>query len=253
MWPTLSLGRITFPTAGLVTILGIYLALVAVERAGRRLRLPHVTIYNLGVALLLAGFVGARLTFVFLHWNAFQENLLGIVWPINSGYNLWGGLWLGLMTAFFYGRARRLAWRPTLDALAPGLVVALLVISLADLLGGPGLGEFSTLPWAIPVHGSLRHPVQLYEIVMTLFALAAWQTAVSQGGPAGQAGLATVGMLSFGRLLTDAFRANTPLIAGYHLLQILSLLILLACLLLLARRPSPPEPQPSLDINADAA
>lgn len=249
MWPTISLGRVTLPSAGLIYILGIYVALVVVERAARRLRLPHVALYSLAANALLAGFVGARLTFVFSHWSAFQDNWLGIVWPLTTGYSVGGGLIVALATAVLYGRARRLAVAPALGALVPGLAVGLLVVSLADLVGGPGLGKLTDVPWALPVHGSLRHPVQLYEMLTQLVALGLWQINVDRGASAEQSGLATLAGLSLGRLLTDAFRANTLLIDGYHTWQILSLLSLLLCLVWLARlnRPVTPTAPPDVD------
>lgn len=249
MWPTISLGRVTLPSAGLIYILGIYVALVVVERAARRLSLPHATLYSLAANALLAGFVGARLTFVFTHWSAFQDNWLGIVWPLTSGYSAAGGLIIGLAAAVFYGRARRLAFLPALGALAPGLAVGLLVISLADLVGGPGLGKLADVPWALPIHGSLRHPVQLYEIATLLAALGLWQIGVDRGASAEQAGLTTLAGLSFGRLLTDAFRSNAWLIDGFHAWQILSLLGLLLCLLALARLNRPAGAPPASDID----
>lgn len=249
MFPTLSLGRFTFPTAGLVYILGIYLALSLVEQAARRRRLNHVALYNLATYALLAGFVGARLTFVLTHWDAYQSNWLGIIWPLNSGYNAWGGLLLAALTALFYARSRRLAAWDTLDALTPGLIFGLMIISLADFVGGPGLGEFTTVPWALPIHGALRHPVQLYEIMAGLAALGVWLRLADQPGPAGRLALLSVAVYCAGRLLTDAYRANTPLtLEGYHIVQIVCLIILLTALGLAARlgRPVTPAETPPL-------
>ena len=66
--------------------------------------------------------------------------------------------------------ARQLPPAGTLDALAPGLVVGLMVVSLADFLAGPGYGSETTLFWAIDLFGVRRHPVQLYEsLTMLLF------------------------------------------------------------------------------------
>ncbi len=243
MFPTLSLGRFTFPTAGLIYILGIYLALSMVEQAARRRRLNHVALYNLATYALLAGFVGARLTFVFLHWNAYQNNLLGIIWPLNTGYNVWGGLIVAGLTALFYARARRLGGWETLDALTPGLILGLMIISLADFVGGPGLGDFTAVPWALPIHGTLRHPVQLYEMLVGLGALGVWLRLADQSAFPGQLALLTLSVYSAGRLITDAYRANTPLTAGgYHLVQIVCLAILLMALLLIARLSRPVAP-----------
>lgn len=242
MYPTLEIGPLVIPTAGLVYILGLWLALSAVERAAARLGLHVPATYTLAVTGVAAGFVGARLIFVSLHWQAYADNLLGIVWPLTSGFNLPAGLLVGVAAAFLYGRARDLPSAATLDALAPGLLVALIAVSLADFLAGPGYGQQADLPWSISLFGIRRHPVQLYEIAAGAGGLLAWRWAVGMlpdrrsGRFSGQPFLVSAAIYSAGRLLADAYRANTPLTTGgYHVVQIISLAVLLVCLFFLAR------------------
>lgn len=109
MLPYLNLGPIGLPTAPLVYLFGMWLALYAVDRAARRQGQEPEPLYALASAALLAGFVGARLTFVLVHWSSFDDNLLGIIWPLTSGYSAGGGVLIGAATAFFYGRWRRLS------------------------------------------------------------------------------------------------------------------------------------------------
>lgn len=236
MYPTLSLGPLVLPTAGIIYILGAWLVLTVIERAARSLQLDADSTYGLAATALAAGFIGARLIFVILHWPAFQENLIGIIWPLNSGYNFVGGVVIGGAAGLLYGRAKQLPPGSTLDALAPGLLVALMCVSLADFLGGPGYGSESTLPWAIDVFGIERHPIQIYELLVAGLALAVWWWGFKRREFEGQLFLMATAVYAAGRLFVDAFRANTPLIAnGFHLVQIASLVILLACLLVFAR------------------
>ena len=101
MYPTLNLGPFVFPTAGIVYLLGVWLSLTLIERAAKQLHLNVEATYGLVVTGLIAGFLGARLLFVAEYWAAFQENLLGIIWPLTSGYNLGGGLFLARRGRFF--------------------------------------------------------------------------------------------------------------------------------------------------------
>lgn len=240
MLPTISLGSIVIPTAGLVYILGAWITLSVIERAAKASNLDAEATYSLSAVALAAGFIGARLTFVVLHWSAYQNNLGGIVWPLTSGFEIWGGLFFGLTAAFFYGRARQLPPLATLDALVPGLLTAFIIISLADFLGGPGYGEETDVFWGILLFGVRRHPVQIYEIVIGLLALLVWWRNLGHRTFDGQLFLIGTAVYSGGRLLVDPYRANAWLTSsGYHILQIFSLLILLACLLILARKMIP--------------
>ncbi len=213
MFPALNLGPFVLPTTALTLIIGAFIVLTLAERAAAYLGLDVQAFSGLVTTGLLAGVVGARFTFVFLHWPAYQANLLGIFWPLNSGFSLIGGLIFGCAAMFFYGRFKQLPPGQTLDALAPVLVTGLMFVSLADFLGGPGYGTFTTLPWGITQFEIRRHPVQLYEIA---------------GG--------AVALLT-GRLFIDTFRANAWLNQGWHVLQIICLVITILCLILLSRMP----------------
>jgi phosphatidylglycerol:prolipoprotein diacylglycerol transferase len=236
MLPTIQIGPFLFPTAGLIYLLGAWLSLTTLERTAKRLNLDAEAVYGLGATAVFAGLIGARLAFVALYWPAFRQNPLGIIWPLTTGYNLWGGLMVGAAAAFFYGRLKRLAPAPTLDALTPGLMVALMALSLADFLAGPGYGTLTSLPWGISLFGVRRHPVQLYEILLGLAALLLWWRLANHRLFAGQLFLLTIAFYCGGRLFLDAFRANAWLTgSGFHILQIIALAVMLVNLFLLAR------------------
>jgi prolipoprotein diacylglyceryltransferase len=238
MLPYLNLGPIGLPTAPLIYLLGMWLSLYAVDRAARRLGQEPEWLYAVGLVALLGGFLGARLVFVLLHWSSYDDNWLGIVWPLTSGYNAAGGILIGLIAAFFYGRWRRLSLWPALDALAPGLIVFLMTASLADFLGGSGYGSLTALPWGINQFGVRRHAVQLYEIAAGVLALGAWWAATSPRfrAVAGRPFLAAMAVYAAGRLFVDAFKETTPLMdRGFHVVQVAALAVLLLALLLLTR------------------
>lgn len=237
MLSTLNIGPLAIPTAPLVYIVGAWIALTVVEYAAKKLKLDFQAAYSAAAVSLAGGFVGARIVFVILHWPAYQTNLSGIVWPLTSGYALWGGLIIAFVSAFFYSRAKQLPPLPTLDAVAPGLITGLLVISIADFLGGPGYGTETTVPWAIDVFGISRHPVQLYEILFGVAALVIWRLLLDRATFPGELFLAAIVVYSAGRLLVDAYRANAWITTtGFHMVQIVSLLILLAAVFLFGRQ-----------------
>jgi phosphatidylglycerol:prolipoprotein diacylglycerol transferase len=237
MLPTIDIGPLVLPTAGLVFIIGAWIVLSLTERAAKRLKLNVEATYTLVAIMMGAAFVGARLVFVVLHWPAYQDDLLSIFWPLTSGFNWGAGIVVALLAGVFYMRAKQLPPAATLDALAPGLILVLIVLSLADFAAGPGYGQASSVPWAIDVFGIRRHPVQFYEVTLGVLALVIWWRFVDRRRYEGQLFLLTVAVYAGGRLLFDAFRANTPLTAdGFHLVQIASLIILLVCVFLMGRQ-----------------
>ncbi len=235
MFPTINIGPLVLPTAGLLYILGAWFSLSLVEQTAKLLKLNSEKTYGVATAALFGGLIGARLVFVMIYWQAFQDNLLSIIWPLNMGYNLWGGLVIGLAAAFFYGRFHQLPPIATLDALTPSILTGLIIISLADLLAGPGFGTLTRVPWAITQYSMRRHPVQIYEILVGLTALFLWWRLQKTRLSAGQLFLLTTSLYSGGRLLVDTFRDNAWLSSGgYHILQIISLATMIITLYLSA-------------------
>ncbi|MEI2608212.1 MAG: prolipoprotein diacylglyceryl transferase family protein [Candidatus Promineifilaceae bacterium] len=246
MFPTLSLGPAVIPTAPLILLIGIWLLLDASERSARRLNLDNKLIYNLAVTTLVTGFVGARLVFVALHWSAYQNNLWGIVWPLVSGYEGWGGLLIGGFAALLIARRTQLPLWPTLDALTPALLIAFITISLADFLGGPGYGKPTTMPWGINLFNLRRHPVQVYELLGGVGSLWLWWRLTDPVKQWGVAFLTSAAAYAALRLFTDAYRSNTPLTeGGYHLIQLFCFVIMLSCLFLLSHLSASPPPEPT--------
>jgi len=236
MQPTISLGPLVLPTAGIIYIIGIWVALSVVERAAKRLNLDAEATYSMAAVSVAAGFIGARALFVILHWPAYRSNLTGIIWPLNSGFELWAGLLFAILAGVLYGRAKQLPGAATLDALAPGFISLFIIVSLADFFGGPGYGIESHLPWALDVFGIRRHPVQIYEIIIGIAALLAWIAFFKKRTFNGQLFLITLAIYSGGRLFIDAYRANTWLTSGgFHILQVFSLVVLLTALYFLGR------------------
>lgn len=244
MYPTISLGPLSLPTAGIVYLLGAWLGLSLIERAAKRLQLPVEATYGVAVTALIAGFIGARLTFVFQYWPAFQENLLSIVWPLNNGFNLAGGLFFGIAAAFFYGRYQQLNWPQTLDALIPGVIFGLMVVSLADFLAGPGYGILTRTPFGVSQFGIRRHAVQIYEIIVGTTALLIWWKLLNKRPYPGYLFLVTSVVYAAGRLFTDYFRDNPWITgSGYHIVQIICLGIVLVGIFLLGYFQEKPQQQ----------
>ncbi len=246
MYPTISLGPLVLPTAGLVYIIGAWIVLSVIERSAKAVGINAEATYGLAAISLVAGLIGSRLVFVISHWSAYQNNIIGIFWPITSGYVVWAGFIIAIATAVLFGRVKQLPLGPTLDALTPGLLITLIVVSLADFFAGPGYGIQTSVPWRINVFGVGRHAVQFYEIIVAATSLVVWWTSYRHHRYDGRLFLMATAVYAGGRLFIDAFRANTPLTpSGYHTIQIISLIILLICVFLLGRMVSTDE-EPSI-------
>jgi phosphatidylglycerol:prolipoprotein diacylglycerol transferase len=158
--------------------------------------------------------MGARLAFVLTHWSAYRDDLLSILSLTPTALSWPGGAAVGLFVALFYWRRQQLPVGTTLDALAPGVAVALVLERLGAFLAGNGFGRATALPWGVTLWDEVRHPVQLYEMAALLLILGIllWQR--DRRRFAGHAFVLFVALYAGSRLFLEAFRAQTPLFAG---------------------------------------
>src|SRR5690606_25567472 len=83
---------------------------------------------DVGQELALVGvpsaIIGARLFYVFEHWDRFSGDIPGIVMDINEGgITLYGGLIGGAIAALVYAIIRGWPWAVGLDAAAPAMIL----------------------------------------------------------------------------------------------------------------------------------
>ncbi|MBK9613289.1 prolipoprotein diacylglyceryl transferase family protein [Candidatus Amarobacter glycogenicus] len=139
--------------------------------AWRRRGLDGDHLWNLGFVSAIAALVGGRVAYVLQFWPAYQQDPLAI-FSVRPGTLAWTpGLLIGLLAGLLYVRRLHLPLTTVLDALAPGALLGLAILSLADFLAGDAYGTPTTLPWAVELWGARRHPVQLYQLGAQLAAL----------------------------------------------------------------------------------
>ncbi|MFO7958760.1 MAG: prolipoprotein diacylglyceryl transferase, partial [Candidatus Brocadiia bacterium] len=116
-------GGGSFPVAsyGFMILVGFLLCLWLLQRRGARMGLDPVALFDVAVAGLLGGIVGARIFYVVQHWELFASEPVRILFLHEGGLSIFGGLIggaLGLMAGI---RKKRLPLVPALDV-AAGLV-----------------------------------------------------------------------------------------------------------------------------------
>ena len=82
--------------------------------------------------------------------------------------------------AGWYVYRHRLPLVKVLDAIAPGVLVGIVIVNVAALLTGRNVGlPPQGVPWAVSLWGVPRHPVQFYEALaaLSVAGLALWMIA----------------------------------------------------------------------------
>jgi prolipoprotein diacylglyceryl transferase len=232
MLPILQVGPLALQVPGLILLIGLWLGLSLAERHARRFKTQPEQLYNLVLITLLAGILGARLTYVLRFSAAFTANPASLI-SLNPGLlDPIGGVAAGLIAGFVYGQRKKMALWSTSDALTPVLGVIGVTLGLANLASGSGFGAATDLPWAIELWGESRHPSQIYEIVAAGVILwLVWPSRTEKRRPSGWLFLQFLALSAGARLFLEAFRGDSLVILnGLRATQVAAWAVLAAAL-----------------------
>ena len=152
---------LTISWHGLFTAIGIIGGVSLSVYLARVDGIPSDVGQELALVSVICAIIGARLFFVFEHWDRFHDDLAGIVLDIaEGGITLYGGLIGGVIGGVIYGLIHRWPIGIGLDAAAPGMILGQGLGRIGDLINGEHLSTASDLPWAFVY----RHPNTLGEL-----------------------------------------------------------------------------------------
>ena len=238
MLPVIQIGPVVLQTPFLILIMGVWLGLTASERYARRQAYDANRLSDLVLIGLVAGLLGARLSYVALQPAAFDGNLLSILSPTPTMLDPLGGMVVGILTAVIYAQRKKLPLWQTLDALTPGLAVFFIALGIAHLASGEAFGAKTNLPWGINLWGETRHPAQIYEILgATASLVVVYRLHAAKHGPAGVFFLGWAALTAFTRIFLEAFRGDSLMWpGGLRPAQVGAWLVLAIVLILLGKR-----------------
>ncbi len=180
MYPELfHIGPVPIRSFGLMLALSFLMGVWYVSRVSRRDGKDFEPLLNVAYILIFGGIIGARLSFVALHWGDFSGNLGAIFNPFGAGQfgiaglNLYGGVLLAIAGAFLYCHLKKLNVLEVFDYFAPTLGLGIGISRIGCFLNGCCFGTPTDLPWGVefPVGSTPHaifgaqhiHPAQLYS------------------------------------------------------------------------------------------
>ncbi len=159
----------TFPeigplkTFGLMVGLGVLVGAIVAAKYGERYGIERDQTYSMALRLVVAGVIGARLTWDVSHWNDIKSPLdLIAVWK--GGLQFSGGFILAVIVGFptFRKWHRLLRWR-MLDGYAMGLTIGLAFGRIGCTSVGEHFGNPSKFLLAVRYDGGTTREPTLYQ------------------------------------------------------------------------------------------
>jgi phosphatidylglycerol:prolipoprotein diacylglycerol transferase len=230
-WPVYSYGVLL----AIAYLAGLQLAVVRARRAG----LDGTKVMDLGIYLIIAALVGAKLMLVAVDYQYFRSQPRELFSLVRAGGVFYGGL----IAAFFVGlwliRRYALPLWTTADLIAPGIALGHVIGRFGCLLAGCCYGRPTNVPWAItftdPVAsinvgtplGIPLHPTQLYDAGAELVILVALLATERRGRPfAGRTFWLYMLLYAISRFIIEIYRGDERgTIAGLSTSQFVSAII----------------------------
>lgn len=128
-----------------------FLVSIAVARwRARKEGVDPSKVADVGIYLVCAGIVGARIFFVIQFFDDYKNNLFGIFKVYEGGLVYYGGLFTGALTLFVYVRKHRLPVLKLFDIVAPSIALGLGIGRIGCFLNGCCFGKLAPhIPWAV--------------------------------------------------------------------------------------------------------
>lgn len=159
----LHLGFLTLPTYGVLTAIGLMLALALSLRTAAMVGVKPDPLWNAGLFAIIAAFVLSRILLVATNLHTFLTYPI-VLLMVPSLTPL--GLLLTAFATLIYLRTHSLPILASLDAWAPCATLTWVFLALGHFAEGSDPGLPSNLPWAVAIPGTVRqHPVAIYAAI----------------------------------------------------------------------------------------
>jgi phosphatidylglycerol:prolipoprotein diacylglycerol transferase len=229
-WPVYSYGLLL----AAAYLAGLQLAVVR----ARRLGMDGTKIMDLGIYLIIAALIGAKLMLVIVDFQYFRSRPGELLSLVRAGGVFYGGLLAALGVAFFLVRRYQLNLWTTADLMAPGIALGHVIGRFGCLLAGCCYGKPTDVPWGIVFSnpaaaasvgtplGVALHPTQLYDAGAELLILVVLLATERRGRPfPGRTFWLYILLYGISRFIVEFFRGDDRgMILGVSTSQFVSLI-----------------------------
>ncbi|HEX6805995.1 MAG TPA: prolipoprotein diacylglyceryl transferase [Terriglobales bacterium] len=194
MFPRLfQIGTFGVPTYGVLVAIGVLVGLWISVRNSEKQGLKPENAWDLGIAVVLAGILGAKILYVILDWHSghvYGENLRQIftLETLQAGGVFSGGLVAAFAVAAWFLRKHKMPALRTCDAFAPGLAMGHAIGRIGCFAAGCCYGKPTNHFWGVTFTNPLAkeivgtplghalEPTQLFEsaVELTIFFILTW-------------------------------------------------------------------------------
>ena len=261
MFPRLfQIGSFGVPTYGVLVATGVLVGLWISVRNSEKQGIKAENAWDFGIALVLAGIVGAKILYIILDWrtgHAYGQNLREIfsLDTLQAGGVFSGGLLAAFIVSVWFLRKHHMPALRTFDGFAPGLAMGHAIGRVGCFAAGCCYGKPTDHFWGVTFTNPLAHtvvgtplgealePTQLIESAaeLCIFFILTWMFARKKFD--GQILGAYLFLYGIARFLIEFLRGDPgrggPFVVGLSGTQLIAIGLVLTGGLIWYLRPAP--------------
>jgi len=150
----LHIGPFTVYGYGLMIACGVLAAYITIEYRAGKAGMEKEHVFPLFLWSLAGGLLGAKLMFLITEWKYFVRDPLNYLIYFSDGFVVYGGIIVGVLTAYLYCRTNRLNFAKWADLCLPSVALAQGFGRIGCFLAGCCYGKETTSPIGITFHHS---------------------------------------------------------------------------------------------------
>lgn len=226
MHPVLfSIGGLDIYTYGVFVTLGLFVGLLLLEKQAKKRGLDVDLVSRFAFWGIVAAIVGARIGWVVQYWPMYRGNWWAILNVREGGLAFHGGLILTIIVGFYFVLRYKISLAKLSDAAALPLALGYAIGRWGCFFNGCCWGTPTEVPWGVYSRFAegLRHPVQIYDSLLTLalFFYLIWRSKSTKFG--GQLFLETLMGFAIVRFVVEFFRDSVKFNNWLNKTQVLML------------------------------
>lgn len=234
---------------GVIITCGMLLAYLYGLTRAKVEKVKSEDITDLTLFMVIFGVIGARLYYVIFKFSDFiakdesgstdiGKTLLNMINLRNGGLAIYGGIIAGFVTLLVVARVKRISFPVLLDIVAPCLFIGQAIGRWGNFVNVEAYGSTTDLPWRMGVGTAggapFVHPTFLYESLWTLVGFILIAIFYKKKKFHGQVFLFYGIWYGLGRAWIEGLRTDSLMLGTLRVSQILSIVIVVACAVLMA-------------------